>query len=288
MGNEDDLREQARQLRSTQELTVAQIAAQLGVGRHRVQAWLTGLPVPSWARRPNAKDSLRERAVELRYAGRTVPSIAEQLGVARSTAFRWVRDVPLQEPVAAAARRQAHSRHMTDTRWASHRAAKADRRAVVTAQGRAQVGELGARELLLIGAVLFWCEGTKEKPWRSHNGTLTVVNTDPQLLGIYLRFLESLGWPRSELTYRLSIHETADHHVAQDWWVRTLQIPVANFRRATLKRHKVSTTRQNVGDEYHGCLVISAPRSRELYWRIEGVIGELDRQTRGAISGSPR
>jgi transcriptional regulator with XRE-family HTH domain len=288
MHGEDQLREQARRLRSTDELTVAQIGQRLGVGRHRVQEWLADLPVPSWARRPNAKDDLRARAVALRSSGRTVPAIAEELGVARSTAFRWVRDLPLAQPAEEAVRRRAHSRLMTDARWSEHRRARQARRSVETAQGRGAVGALNARDLLLAGAVLFWCEGTKEKPWRSHDGKLTVINTDPRLLRLFLAFLESLGWHRSELSYRVSIHETADHRAAEEWWIAELQIPSENLRRATLKRHKISTSRRNQGDGYHGCLVISAPRARELYWRIEGIIAELDDQSRGALSGESR
>ena len=44
-----------------------------------------------------------------------------------------------------------------------------------------------------------------------------------------------------------------------------------------MKRHKPVTVRRNTGVDYHGCLVINVPRSRELYWRIEGMIAELFR-----------
>ena len=49
------------------------------------------------------------------------------------------------------------------------------------------------------------------------------------------------------------------------------------FGRTTVKRHKPVTVRRNTGVDYHGCLVINVPRSRELYWRIEGMIAELFR-----------
>lgn len=40
--------------------------------------------------------------------------------------------------------------------------------------------------------------------------------------------------------------------------------------------------RRNTGDDYRGCLVITVPRSRELYWRIEGMIAELFQISGGA------
>jgi transcriptional regulator with XRE-family HTH domain len=36
-----------------------------------------------------------------------------------------------------------------------------------------------------------------------------------------------------------------------------------------------TTTRRNTGVEYNGCLVITVPRGRELYWRIEGMMSGM-------------
>lgn len=40
--------------------------------------------------------------------------------------------------------------------------------------------------------------------------------------------------------------------------------------RATLKKHNPKTVRKNVGESYHGCLVVRVLQCAELYWRIEG------------------
>ncbi|MBV1849188.1 helix-turn-helix domain-containing protein [Catellatospora tritici] len=235
-----------------------------------------------------AKPELRTRAVELRLSGGSVPEIAKQLGVARSTAFQWVRHIPLDSDADAAERRRRHSQAMTDARWGSHRVETAQRRDAERAAGQALVGELTAHELALVGAVIFWCEGTKEKPWRANDGRVTVTNTDPRLLRIFIRFLESIGVSRSELIYRVSIHETADPAEAELWWAGQLDVPLSCFRRATLKRHKPTSTRHNQAEGYHGCLVVTARRRRELYWRIEGIIDEIDRRTGAAVAGEPR
>jgi hypothetical protein len=29
------------------------------------------------------------------------------------------------------------------------------------------------------------------------------------------------------------------------------------------------------GDHYHGCLIMDVPRSKDLYWRIEGVMAGM-------------
>lgn len=88
------------------------------------------------------------------------------------------------------------------------------------------------------------------------------------------RLLESLGIVPQ---YRLSIHESADAEAAARWWQAELGLPADRFQRATLKRHQPKTARYNTGDDYRGCLIINVPRSREIYWRIEGVMAALAR-----------
>ena len=50
---------------------LAQIQARLGVTKHSLTSWLSGIPAPEWMRAPNAKHALRARAVGL-LACRTV------------------------------------------------------------------------------------------------------------------------------------------------------------------------------------------------------------------------
>ncbi|MFI6130408.1 helix-turn-helix domain-containing protein [Micromonospora sp. NPDC051141] len=272
----DPLAAEARRLRVEEQLSVAEIRARLGIGRDRASALLRGVPPPEWTRRPRARDDDRAEALRLRAAGRSVNQIAEQLGVAKSTAYQWVRHLPLDPDAAVAERRRAHSKVMTDARWGAYREARDAAQAAEQARAAGAVGVLSERDLLVLGAAIYWCEGAKSKPWR-RAVTVQFVNSDPGLLALFLRFLEVCGIGRSVPTYRVSIHESADAEDAVRWWAERLRLPVDRFRRTVLKRHKPTTVRRNTGDTYHGCLVITVPRGRALYWRIEGMISELFR-----------
>ncbi|MGI5214340.1 helix-turn-helix domain-containing protein [Plantactinospora sp. CA-290183] len=272
----DPLAAEARRLRTVEQLSARDIQRRLGIGKDRLYALLRDVPAPAWTKRPNAKDGLRDRAVELRGTGRSVPEIATELGVARSTAYQWLRHLPLdQDPEAGAVRRRAHSRRMTEARWAAHRETRDAARAAEHARAAAGINPLDGRDLLMLGAVIYWCEGTKSKPWR-RDDRVTIINSDVRLLRLFLRFLRSSGVGPDVPTYRVSIHASADPEAAAAWWAQTLGLPAERFRRATLKRHRPTTVRRNTGDDYHGCLIIQVPRSRELYWRIEGVMAALD------------
>ncbi|WP_199510509.1 helix-turn-helix domain-containing protein [Nucisporomicrobium flavum] len=264
---------EARRLRAETRISLAQLRKHFGVSRDTMAAWLWNEPTPEWTRRPNAKDDLRDRAVDLRHAGYTVPEIAAELNVSKSTAYLWVRHLPLDETSERAhERRSEHSRRIAETRWEPLRQKRDADRAATNEAEAAWVGALSDREVRLLGAVAYWCEGAKSKPWEPNRCRVTFINSDPALILLFIRFVESFGQDRDALRYRVSIHESADAEAAGRWWAAVVGVPFAIFRRPTLKTHNPSTVRYNVGDPYRGCLVVDVPRSRQLYWRIEGMM----------------
>jgi transposase len=265
---------EARRLRVDPGMSRAQLAKHFGVGNGTLTEWLRGIQPPEWTRRPTAKDAVRKRAVELRVLGWSVNDLAKELGVSKSTAYVWVQHLPLDPDADRARAKRAHADLMHAARWAGHRERRDTMRAGVHHAAVAEVGPVDARDLAILGAAIYWCEGSKSKPW-SPRERLTFINSDPGLLGLFLAFVEAWGRPRAGLTYRVHIHETADAEEAGDWWAERLSLPREMFRRPTIKRHIPSTKRMNTGSDYHGCLVIDVPRSRELYWRVEGIMNAL-------------
>jgi hypothetical protein len=210
-----------------------------------------------------------------------VPDIARRLGVAKSTAYQWTRHLPLDPtPEHAERRMRRHIDHMRETRWEPFRRERDADRAAVETEAAAWVDQLSDRELILAGAIAYWCEGGKEKPWRKNNCSVQFINSDERLILLFVRFVESLGVDRSQLHYRISIHESADVDAATRWWSGVLGIPVECFHRPTLKKHNPATIRHNVEESYRGCLIIYVPKSRRMYWRIEGVMEGIARSGR--------
>ncbi|MFB7240472.1 hypothetical protein ACFCXK_37500 [Streptomyces sp. NPDC056269] len=94
----------------------------------------------------------------------------------------------------------------------------------------AEIGEMSERELFLLGVGLYWAEGTKDKEHARRE--------------------------------RVS--------AAERYWSDLVGVDASTFNKTTLKRHTPRTNRKNVGDGYHGCLVIQILGSADLYRRIEG------------------
>ncbi|MEV4758094.1 helix-turn-helix domain-containing protein [Micromonospora sp. NPDC049559] len=200
----DPLADEVRRLRTVERLSARQIQARLGIGKGRLYELLRGVPPPEWTRRPNAKDGLRARAVELRGEGWSVNEIAGELGVAKSTVYQWVRQLPPGTDADQAAKRRARSKAMNEARWAEHRIDRERARAEVHERAVDRIGPIDDRDLLLLGAAIFWCEGTKSRPWR-RDDRLQLINSDVRLLALFLRFLESCGVERTVPSYRVSI-----------------------------------------------------------------------------------
>jgi hypothetical protein len=132
---------EARRLRSEEELSARQIRERLGIGKELLQELLRGVPPPEWTRRPNAKDELRARALELRGQGRSVNAIADELGVSKSTAYLWVRHLPFDKDPSPPTRWRlaAGGRTGSALTWAScavRRSSGTSQRQIATTQVR--------------------------------------------------------------------------------------------------------------------------------------------------------
>ncbi|MGQ4515188.1 hypothetical protein [Streptomyces sp. DW26H14] len=226
---------------------------------------LDGEPAPTWTRRPNAKDDLRDRARELRLKGLTYDQIQAELGCSKSSISLWVRDLPRparrdpKEQASLAARK----------RWDHELAIRDEERTRTKEAAKAEIGRLTDRELFMAGVALYWAEGSKDKPY-ARREILQFINSDPDVIRFYLSWLELLGVERARMRFRVCIHESADVAEAERFWARLAGVEPGSLQRATLKKHNPKTRRKNVAEAYRGCLVIYVTGSAELYRRMEG------------------
>jgi transcriptional regulator with XRE-family HTH domain len=248
----DHVREQAVILRREGK-SLRQIKQILGpMSNATLHDALRGEPPPDWTRRPNAKDALRAQARSLRAQGLDYEEIATALGVAKSSVSLWVRDVPRPARLSDAECRK-RSIEGVERYWAAERSAREANRAADRETAAAQIGDLSDRELLIAGAIAYWCEGTKNKPHR-RSDRVVFMNSDPSLIQFFLRFLAATGTASEDLAFRVYIHENADPRSAELFWLKVTGANPAQFHNPTLKRHIPKTERKNVGENYHGCL----------------------------------
>jgi hypothetical protein len=255
------LREQAVALRRSG-LSLRQIRDALQVhSKETLQRLVEGEPPPEWTKRPRAKDDLRARARELRRQGWTYNRIQAELGCSKSSVSLWVRDLPAPErsaPPDAPARRGV--RRSVEERAAAHEKLRAD--------AEAAVGRLTAHELFLVGTGLYWSEGAKAKPGSYRR--VIFVNSDPNMIKVFLAWLDLIGVARDQRRFSVNIHESADIPKAEAFWAAQVGIEVDALLKTSLKKHNPRTNRTNTGEGYHGCLRVTVLKSSDLHRRIEG------------------
>jgi transposase len=285
----DELREVAIQLRR-EGRTYPEIREELGVSKSSLSLWLRDLDFPTEEQRTAlragtpgepADEALltgSELARELRAEGWLLREIAEELGVAPKTAYVWCKGIPVP-PRAVHGRSAEETRAMARAYWDAER----QRRDVVRQEcidaHRRRVGRLTDHQLALVVATAYWCEGSKSKPWRREE-RLVFINSDPDLIRLFVRWLASRGVGLDRCRVSLSIHESGDLEGSTAYWAKALGADASSFAKPSLKRHNPKTVRKNIGVEYRGCLAISVRQSRDLYREIEGL-------WRGVAAGLP-
>ena len=200
----------------------------------------------------------QERARHLRARGWALADIAEELGVAKSSASRWCRDVdPGPRPERRTPRRRAPNVLQRRKQAEIERLAE---------EGRARIGRLSERDLLIAGTALYAGEGAKT------DGNLKLANSDPAMIRLFCvwmrRFFEI---DESRLRVVLYLHVGLDLQAAEQFWSEITEIPLAQFTKPYRAAADPSIRRSK-----HPLGVPSvAYRSRPTHRAVMGLVGAL-------------
>ena len=95
-----------------------------------------------------------------------------------------------------------------------------------------KIEKLSKRELLLIGAVLYWGEGQKNFTFKKYGyPTVSFSNSDPKMIQVFIKFLESiLKFSKDKMKAQIMIYPGIDPKAAIDYWYNITKIPKENIR----------------------------------------------------------
>jgi len=136
-----------------------------------------------------------------------------------------------------------------------------------------EIKNLSIKEFFLIGVVLYWAEGTKEKQYRPGSPT-AFSNMDPKMIILFLKWLDEIcKIPNNMILFEIMIHASHKERIdeVRQFWSKTTGFSVDNFSKVYLKNNKIKkTNRKNTGEKYHGVLKIMVRRSSNLVRKIAG------------------
>jgi hypothetical protein len=164
-----------------------------------------------------AKVRERARARQLRAEGWTLEAIGREVGASKGTVSVWVRDVAFERPPPSRRAPRRRAPNALERRKAAEIAALMD-------AGRAAVGSLSDRDLLLVGTALYAGEGSKR------DGVVHFANSDPRMVRLFCAWLRRFfAVDESRLRVRLYLHEGLDLEAAITFWSDVTEIPPTQF-----------------------------------------------------------
>lgn len=215
------------------------------------------------------KEAEKERAIVLRKQGLSYGEILQEVSVSKASLSLWLQDIELsrkqrerlKKKWEAARGRGAAKRHlMRMEEWKSIKEKAAN-----------EVDKLSIKQRWIIGTMLYWAEGAKEKE-HGQSTDIKFSNSDPRMLLIFQSWMnEFFNIGKDNLWYELYIHEKADWKSARLFWVKALAIKPERVR-VYFKPHNPNPKRKNIGLQYHGLIRIFVPKSIKLVRRIDGWI----------------
>ncbi|MDP2641207.1 MAG: hypothetical protein Q8P39_01550 [Candidatus Yanofskybacteria bacterium] len=225
--------------------------------------------------KPKIED--RKKAIELRKRGFSYNEIRQRIRVSKSSLSLWLRSVGLskQQKQRLTEKKQLSTRNGWE-KWRAQRIAKTQS---IKAGARQEIPKITREHLFLMGSMLYWAEGAKEKPWRSAQVKLN--NTDPRMLTLFLLWLtEICKVPMKDIRFEIYLHENSVNNVAkvQQYWSRSLNIPKRALSKVYFKNNEIKTHRHNTGMDYYGGVTVRVGKSTDFNRKIAGWIEGVDQQ----------
>ena len=229
------------------------------------------------------KDDERIEAIKLRKQGLSYNEILNNVRVSKSTLSLWLRDIGLAK--------QQRQKLTEKKLLAAHRGGekKHIKRLLLTQKiQEAAINEvkfLSKRDLWLIGTILYWAEGTKEKEWAVGVGAC-FSNSDPLMIKLFLKWLADVcKIDKNRIQFSIFIHENNKYRLekVKEFWSGATGFEITDFDTVYYKKHNPKTKRRNIGNNYYGVLKINVRASSVLNRMIAGWIKGVNKFYWGVV-----
>lgn len=172
----------------------------------------------------------REAALQLRIKGQSYGEIRRALGVSKSTLSFWFKNLTLSPRTLKILQPKQRKGLLALAEFNKRRTISIRKENIGIADGlKSMVGILSDRDIMLIGAALYWGEGYKnfKKGTYEH---INFANSDPDMIRVFLMFLKRvLNIASSDLKAHIFLYPGMDQKKAIRYWVAITKIPRDHF-----------------------------------------------------------
>lgn len=208
----------------------------------------------------NKKDnsSLKIYAQKLRKKGFSYKEIAKKISIAKSTVRFWCQNIPLNP----ADRKRLYTKQVLllakGPQSQKERRIREIAKIINEAEKEIQL-PLSFETYRLIGAALYWAEGSKTK-------IFSITNSDPHLILFMIRWFEKIfNIPPQNLKATLNIYPQQNELKTKKFWSQLTGIQLKNFGKSFIKPLNKGYKKNNL---YYGTIRIRAPRGTDMRHQV--------------------
>jgi len=217
----------------------------------------------------------KQKAISLRKRGKSYNEIAKILNVSKGTLSLWLRDIKMPPEIEKKFWDEARKKWARSITEFNKKQAEAARKRTEESQKIAakDIGRLSKRELLLVGAALYWAEGYKKARW-----VIQFSNSDPVMIKFMMRFFKKIcNIQKEKIRALVQIHPNVTSEKAINYWSKISGIPKTYFSKSYSRLTPSSKQRRPPNTLPYGTLRISIHNVKTVN-RLKGWISGLGKQ----------
>lgn len=214
--------------------------------------------------------SLGDKIIDLLDKGKSYEEICKELKISKSTINYWFikTDKKFQKEIK--------KKRIINWRKRNAVVQKERKEKLISEEKKIQEGyakeikNISPIELLILGASLYWAEGTKKDRWH-----LQFSNSDPQMTKIMMRFFREICHvPEKKFYMQLILHQNVVENVSRLFWSKTTGVPEKQFKKACFSKSIRSKNIRNKNTLPFGTLQIRI-LDKKIVHRVYGYINGL-------------
>ncbi|PIY72550.1 hypothetical protein COY87_00375 [Candidatus Roizmanbacteria bacterium CG_4_10_14_0_8_um_filter_33_9] len=220
------------------------------------------------------KTDIKEQAIQLRKKGFSYNKIRENISVSKSSLSLWLRSVDLTKRQK---QKLTHKKMNSLKRgWKIWHETRMHKIQVIKKQAFQEVKDIKPTKpsLFLMGLMLYWAEGSKEKNHRKGSSVI-FSNSDPKMIQLFLKWLYKCNKiTQDDFFIQLYLHQSHKDRLSEiiSFWSKNTQLSHNKFDRIYFKKHNFNTLRKKTGNSYFGLLRIVVRKSTDFNRKISGWI----------------
>lgn len=208
------------------------------------------------------KSDLKNKAIRLRKKGLSYREIGKDVNVSKSTLSAWLKNIALSDDH----RKRLYTKQILYLSKGSSSQKERRTREIddIISKAEKEINpHMSLNTLQLMGAALYWAEGTK-------NNMFELTNSDPHLILFFVRWMYQIfQMPPQSLKARLNIYPQQNENQIKNFWSELTGIPTTNFGKSYVKPLSIGFKKNNL---YYGTIRIEVPKSINIKHRVFGWI----------------